>query len=201
MLVKCVLIVFTAFVLNFAVCDEEVVTPARLLIEKRILNKYLVENKDLIVDYRIYNVGGSAAVDVQINDASFPAEHFATIGGVLKFTVPRIAPGSNLTHTAVVRPKEGVWGRFNFTAGEVTYLPTEDAKSVNVAYTSEPGEGYIVSLKEFDRRFSPHVLDWAAFSIMTLPSLVIPFLLWFRSKSKYEAIISSKQANKLAKQH
>jgi len=78
----------------------------------------------------------------------------------------------------------------------VTYLTSEDAKDAQIGYTSEPGEGFIVSLKEFDRRFSPHVLDWAAFCIMTLPSLVIPFLLWYRSKSKYELIVSAKQANK-----
>jgi len=179
-----------------ATADEEVATPARLLIEKQILNKYLVENRDIIVHYNIFNVGGSAAVDVQISDASFSTEHFDIINGVLRFSIPRLGPGSNITHTSVVRPKPGIWGRFNFTAGEVTYLPNEEVKEAQVGYTSEPGEGFIVSLKEFDRRFSPHVLDWAAFCIMTLPSLVIPFLLWYRSKSKYESIVSAKLANK-----
>jgi len=196
-MVKLYAIIALAFLCqSLVIGDDEVASPARLLVEKQILNKYLVENRDVIVHYNIYNVGGSAAVDVHISDVSFPEEHFDVISGIMKFSIPRLGPGSNLTHTVVVRPKTGVWGRFNFTSGEVTYLPNEGSKEAQIGFTSEPGEGFIVSLKEFDRRFSPHVLDWAAFCIMTLPSLVIPFLLWYRSKSKYEAIVSAKAANK-----
>jgi len=170
---------------------EEASAPARVLVEKKILNKYLVEGRDIVVHYSIYNVGGSAALDVNINDASLPDEHFQVISGVTKFSIPRLAPNSNLTHTVVYRPRLNIWGRFNFTSADISYLPTEEAKQAQLGYTSEPGEGYIVSLKEFDRRFSPHVLDWLAFAVMTLPSLLIPFSLWYKSKSKYEAIASS----------
>ena len=62
---------------------------------------------------------------------------------------------SNVTHTVVIRPQEGVRGRFNFTAGEVTYL-SEGLTDLQIGFTSEPGEGFIVSLKEFNKRFSPH---------------------------------------------
>lgn len=105
---------------------------------------------------------------------------------------------ANVTHTVVYRPKPGVWGRFNFTSGSVTYK-SEGSSETQLGLTSEPGEGYIVSLKEFDRRFSPHVLDWLVFFFMTSPSLLIPFLLWFKSKSKYEKIIEAKNASKTAK--
>ncbi|CAG2174404.1 unnamed protein product [Oppiella nova] len=196
-MVKVLLISAFCLALNVLVlAEEEAVTAARLLIEKQILNKYLVENRDIVVNYNIFNVGQSPAIDVHITDNSFSSEHFDVMSGVLKVTIARLGPGSNITHTSVVRPKAGIWGRFNFTAGEVTYLVSEDSKDIQLGYTSEPGEGFIVSLKEFDRRFSPHVLDWAAFAIMTLPSLLFPFLLWYRSKSKYESIVSSKQANK-----
>ncbi|XP_015787666.1 translocon-associated protein subunit beta [Tetranychus urticae] len=191
------------FLLLAALCqaEGEAVSPARLLVEKKVLNKYLVENKDLIVSYNIYNVGESAAVDVTIKDVNLPEEYFQVISGISSFTIPRIAPNQNVSHTVVYRPKPGVWGQFNFTSAEVSYSPQEDLKDVQVGFTSEPGEGYIVSLKEFDRRFSPHILDWIAFAVMSMPTLVIPFYLWFSSKSKYDAILAAKQEAKAAKKH
>ena len=34
--------------------------------------------------------------------------------------------------------------------------------------------------------FSPLQVDWGLFSLMSLPTILIPFLVWFRSHSKYE---------------
>lgn len=41
---------------NGYLADDE--GEARLLASKNILNQYLVEDKDLTVEYRIYNIGG-----------------------------------------------------------------------------------------------------------------------------------------------
>jgi len=51
-------------------------------------------------------------------------------------------------------------------------------------------------LVDFERRFSPHIVDWLAFALMTMPSLGIPFMLWWNSKSKYEAIMKQKETKK-----
>lgn len=134
-----------------------------------------------------------------VTDSSLPAEYFAVTSGISSFKVPRLPAGANVTHTVVYRPKPGVWGPFNFTSAAVTYKTSESAAAVQVGATSEPGEGYIVTLREFERKFSSHLLDWLAFATMVLPSLLIPFLLWFRSKRRYEKVPSGKHSNKSTK--
>ncbi|KAK7009612.1 translocon-associated protein subunit beta, partial [Biomphalaria glabrata] len=174
------LLTFGCFLPSFG--EEE--TEARLLASKNVLNQYLVEGKDLTVEYKIYNVGSKVAFNVLLNDNSFPDSSFSIISGNLKVEWERIAPSSNVTHAVILKPLKS--GYFNFTSAEISYLTAEDSRERILGYTSFPGEGGIVPQREFDRRFSPHVLDWFVFAFMTLPSLGIPFLLWYSSKSKYD---------------
>lgn len=171
---------------------EAPLSPARLLVEKKVLNRYLVESRDLVIAYNIFNIGENTASDVSVTDLSFPSENFEVISGLLKFVVPRVEPRANVTHTVVLRPRVGVWGRFNFTSADVKYHSVEGTNSIQVGFTSAPGEGFIIPERQFDRQFSPHYLDWAAFAVMSLPSLLFPFLLWNKSKSHYEAIAKQK---------
>jgi len=158
---------------------------ARLLVSKNILNVYLVQDKDLTVQYDIYNIGSSSAIDTELVDKSFAAEDFDVVHGSLAVKWQRIGPASNVSHVVIVRPKRA--GQFNFTSADISYLPSDSATDRQHAYTSAPGEGGVVNFKDYDRKFSPHVLDWTAFAVMSLPSLGIPFLLWNKSRSKYES--------------
>ncbi|NXL17458.1 SSRB protein, partial [Setophaga kirtlandii] len=96
---------------------------------------------------------------------------------------------SNVSHTVVLRPLKA--GYFNFTSATITYLAQEGAQVVD-GFTSAPGQGGILAERDFHRRFSPHFLDWAAFGVMTLPSIGIPLLLWCLSRRKYDTPKSKK---------
>nr|CAG4643878.1 EOG090X04F1 [Lepidurus arcticus] len=153
---RCWYLLFATLALALPFCtgaDEE--GSARLVLSKQILNKYLVEGMDVVIKYSLYNVGTSAALNVQLQDNSFLPEDFAIVGGSAKVSIDRIPPGSNVTHVTVIRPLK--YGYFNFTAAEVSYLPSEDASEPQIGYTSEPGQGAIVPFREFDKKFSAHM--------------------------------------------
>ncbi|XP_043208225.1 translocon-associated protein subunit beta-like [Amphibalanus amphitrite] len=166
---------------------------ARVLAQKLIQNKYLVEGQDVVVRYSLFNVGSAAALNVRVQEAGFGAGDFDIVAGKADFTLDRLAPGANASHTLVVRPLK--YGYYNFTAATVSYLDSETASEPTVGFTSEPGEGGIVAFRDYNKKFSSHLLDWLVFAVMTLPSLGIPFALWYSSKSKYDAVIAEKRAD------
>jgi translocon-associated protein subunit beta len=163
---------------------------ARLLLSKQVYNKYVVEGMDVVVKYGLYNVGDSAATDIQVVDNGFRSDDFELVSGQTQFKLDRLSAQANMTQTVVVRPRK--FGYFNFTAAEVTYSAGEGGIKLH-GLSSEPGQAVIIAARDYDKQFSSHFLDWLAFAVMTLPSLAIPFALWWSSKSKYEAILNKKE--------
>ena len=69
----------------------------------------------------------------------------------------RLAAGANTTHALVLRPTK--FGYFNFTSAEVTYRVSEEEDSeTKIGFSSEPGQGVIIALKDYDRQFSAHTV-------------------------------------------
>ncbi len=113
---------------------------------------------DLVVKYNLFNIGDAAAVDVSLNENGFGMEDFDVAGGQLSVKIDRLAPGANTTHALVMRPKK--FGYFNFTSAEVKYRVSEEEDSeIRYGFSSEPGQGLIIALKDYDRQFSAHTVS------------------------------------------
>lgn len=176
----------------FVVNGQQATTNAKLLVDKEIYNKYIVEGRDILVNYHLINVGGSVARDVKVIDDTFPSDRFELINGYLTFTISQIAPGTNVTHAVVLRPLANSWGPHRFGPARVEYKQNE-AGQLQLATSSELGEAYVVAARTFDRKFSSQFLDWFIFSILCLPSLFGPYYLYLQSDSKFTNL-AAKQA-------
>lgn len=195
--IKCILL-FSAFIAatlcGFVVAQQSTAN-ARLLVDKEILNKYIVEGRDIVVNYHLINVGGSPAREIKIVDESFPPQRFETINGYTSFAIDEIAPGANATHTVILRPKSDSWGKHKFGSAKVTYK-LNDSGQTQVGYSSELGDAFVVAARTFDKKFSSQFFDWLVFIVFCSPAVLGPYYLWNSSNSKWAALAAKQSASK-----
>lgn len=177
------------------VAAQQSTTNAKLLVDKEILNKYIVEGRDIVVNYHLINIGGSLARNIKVIDDTFPSDRFDIINGYTSFTIAEVAPGANVTHTVVLRPKSNSWGPHRFGPARVEYK-LNDAGQLQLATTSELGEAYVVAARTFDRKFSSQFLDWFTFAILCVPSILGPYYLWHKSDSKFSNLAAKQASSK-----
>lgn len=163
----------------------------RLLLHKQILNKYLVETKDILVKYTLHNVGHSAATEVELSDNTFDPTIFSKAAGKLPAKMHRIEPQKSVSHIVILR--SNTYGYFNISCAEVYYKDPQNQSSLKVMLSNEPGLVRIGNYAEYDRKFSAHLLDWLAFFIMALALLGTPFVLWYCSDSKYTNVMATRK--------
>jgi translocon-associated protein subunit beta len=96
------------------------------------------------------------AFKVKLQDDNFPADKFELVTGFSSANWAKIAPETNVSHVAVVRPK--VIGAYNFTHATVSYLASEKATVTQVGYSSEIGQYGIQRLKDYNRKFASHTV-------------------------------------------
>ncbi|VDK39291.1 unnamed protein product [Taenia asiatica] len=142
---------------------------ARLVVTKEVLNRYLVEAKEVTLLYTIHNLSPKTARDVEIHDR-LPESDFTFVHGSRSTRWPAILPMSNITHSVIVIPRSA--GYFNFTSAEY-------------GYSSAPGMRLILIPSVFNRQFSSHWIEWICFAFIMAPCLGMPFMLWRSSASKY----------------
>jgi translocon-associated protein subunit beta len=51
---------------------------------------------------------------------------------------------------------------------------------------------YIYKLRDYERKFSPHYIDWVIFFLMASPCIGLPAVLWFQTYKKYDLLAQKK---------
>ncbi|CAI2724377.1 unnamed protein product [Schistosoma spindalis] len=154
----------------------------RLAVSKEILNEFVFQEKEITILYTIYNFHESrAAKDVELFDI-FAETEFTLIHGSHSARWPVIPPSSNVTHVLILKPQ--INGVHNFSSATITYKSSDLQKS-SFLYSSAPGLLTIHRLKEYNKRFTSHTIEWIGFALFVTPCLLIPYMLWRSSASKY----------------
>jgi translocon-associated protein subunit beta len=157
---------------------------AHLLATKSILNSEVFVNREMTVEYRLYNVGAGTATNVHLSDVSFVPDDYEMVGGSSSVTFARIAPQTNVSHCIVVKPIHV--SIYNVTTATIRYEATEnDASNTVVLFSTSPGVIFVHHDAFYRRWFESHTIDWLMFALMTTPSVLIPGLLWYKTHSKY----------------
>ncbi|EDV20164.1 expressed hypothetical protein [Trichoplax adhaerens] len=149
---------------------------------KNVLNNMVVENKELVINYEIYNVGQGTATEVELQDDIISGDSMKLVRGILPVVWDRIPPGGNVTHAVVLKPIKV--GPYNFTSARISYTMNENGDR-QLSLSTALGVTSVMNEKEYDRKHSPHLTDWAIFGLLNIPIIVIPYLMWYSSKSKY----------------
>lgn len=154
----------------------------RILVSKKIMSANLVQNNPIIIRYDLHNTGEATAYDITLNDTTFP-ESFTVLSGSLRFRLEKIDPSINVLHAVIV--STNVSGQFDFEAAKFSYSVYYGG-GVRRGSSSAPGPRSVKSYVEYVRMNSMQLFEWSVFVLVTVPSLLVPFALWYFSKRKYE---------------
>lgn len=163
-----------------------------LLASKDFLNDVIAQDKHLTMHYVIHNIGSETATDVVVDDsAGFPSADFEVVSGSLSASFAHIAAGSNVSHAVVLKPL--IAGMHNFVPAYISYKNSAGEELITLS--SFLDNNPILSTTEYNRKYSPHLVDWLIFVGLCAPVLLIPFLMWHSSHSKYEALAAKAKKN------
>ncbi|CBY08624.1 unnamed protein product [Oikopleura dioica] len=134
---------------------------------------------------KIYNIGQSAALDVEFTEENF-ANDWSIVRlhcGDAKTSWKSIEPDSSVTHEIVVKPSKA--GAQNITSAVLNYRPSSDSEETVRSFSSDYGVANIIPENEFLRNHASHGIDWLIFLVLTIPSILFPYMLYNKSVARF----------------
>ena len=135
----------------------------------------------------MYNIGKSAAYDVELLESGYTANTFNPVLGSTKANWKVIPAGANVTHTFVVRPNRPTRSSEPFYGypAVATYSNAPEGTERLNAYSNDIGQFHIYQRGELTKRVKAPASSWIVVFVMVAVSAVLPLTLFRRfQKSK-----------------
>jgi hypothetical protein len=147
-----------------------------------LFDKKVVEEKGKVgepthVEYRIYNLGDSAASDLHIDDSGIPLEQwdFPKSANNLKWN--SLGPGENLTH--FFRAKPLVAGNLRMGSSRLRYVSEGEKK---IALSSQLFWFECQSTRSIGAK--ENLFGYSIVFAVAFASILVPFLLWLLTRPR-----------------
>jgi translocon-associated protein subunit beta len=137
-------------------------------------------SRDVTVSFRVYNVGTSAAVDVELTEAGFKnSDLFTAHVGSTTATWKNIAAGTNVTHTFVVKPKRATEKSEPFYGypAVATYAASAEGARFN-AYSNDVGAFHIYQRGELAKKSKSSLSSWLMILVSVLITTGAPLVVY-----------------------
>ncbi len=140
---------------------------------------WCVFSRDVTVSFSVFNVGSSAAHDVELTEGGFKSELFASLVGSAKASWKSIAAGANVTHTFVVKPRRATEKTEPFYGypAVVTYAATLEGPKIN-AYSNDVGAFHIYQRGELAKKVKSSLKSWIVVFASVAASTGLPLFVW-----------------------
>merc|ERR1712000_461475 len=163
--------------LLLAILVASVAASPMLIVRKKILEYPAYVSRDVTVTFRLYNVGTSDALNVELQDVGYDKlEQWTAHVGSHKATWKAIPAGTNVTHTFVIKPKRATEKSdpyYSYPA-VATYAASIEGERLT-AYSNDVGAFHIYQRGELSKKAKNSLTSWCSCS------LVCPSLRCFRS--------------------
>eukprot|EP00301_Raphidiophrys_heterophryoidea_P001175 c10576_g1_i1.p2 GENE.c10576_g1_i1~~c10576_g1_i1.p2 ORF type:complete len:185 (+),score=53.31 c10576_g1_i1:52-606(+) len=143
---------------------------ANLVVLKELDVNSLSLNKEIQVTFTLFNLGDEPATLVRVLDSYWP-EAFVDVAGLRDFAFNEIAPGTNVTHTLVVKPTQT--GVFNVPPARVGYLESKGAAALTRSISTTVGYVRVLDSQAAEAT-ELHTFEWVIFGFLSAASVLLP---------------------------
>merc|ERR1712093_602723 len=159
--------------LLLAILVASVAASPMLIVRKKILEYPAYVSRDGTGTFRLYNVGTSDALNVELQDVGYDKlEQWTAHVGSHKATWKAIPAGTNVTHTFVIKP------------AVATYAASIEGERLT-AYSNDVGAFHIYQRGELSKKAKNSLTSWVLVFFGVSVTTVLPLAVWRYQTKNY----------------